>query len=711
MKILNKFIWSKKEPLNKNDIWFDGSTWRMYTEEAWQSFTLPVDAADKVAKVIENASEVYQEKLNAGYGIIIEGNTISLDMSSIDINTTYNIGSIQLFDDIISSQNTYYLTTEDIEAIKGGKLITTTYGDITIPAFGVSGSGTIIHMYFYVESKLYNIGIVDDGVTPCIFPYFCNETDILLYRDDFLSEISENSVQNKVITAELNKKLNKTDVATINGQSLTGGGNIVIPTYDDGEIKQQITELSEEHNDLNYEVTAIPHVMIGKYSSTTAGNLLSFFDYAPRSSTQPIARYSDKFDIVGVESVYDIIFLDQDNIVTRRNGYARSFNSGEVAMIVIFINENNPNGYSQLRVLQGVTLTEKLEVVYKDIDISSVMSGNSIQDVILDGYYDPSGNFVPNSTYKALPLLPNFNDSLFIDMHKWKVVSLGVRCLDSEKKYIGDAVRNEYDAKIRFDALANTAYYGVYWNPTDAAEDYSKHFILGLEYPQLYNLLTKENGGEENGGEEIDAEKLSLIDYIPSVNMYNPNDVDALVGAYISDGNILNSATYDSSGYIAVKENTTYYNAADSARSYRFVNFYDSSKKFLSQVQDDTGLNLNSFTTPTGCAYIRVTVYANYERTHFVANISANYTPYSPQLGTDGKKVATIDEVGNTLYGKKWCVVGDSFSADFPKGYADDWYYENGTSKVYGRQLVAERLQHRPMVVLPIHSALTYTRI
>lgn len=77
MKILNKFIWSKKEPSNKNDIWFDGSTWRMYTEEAWQSFTLPIDTADKVVKMLENASEVYQEKLNAGEGIIIENNVIS----------------------------------------------------------------------------------------------------------------------------------------------------------------------------------------------------------------------------------------------------------------------------------------------------------------------------------------------------------------------------------------------------------------------------------------------------------------------------------------------------------------------------------------------------------------------------------------------------------------------------------------------------------
>ena len=89
MKILNKFIWSKKEPKNKNDIWFDGSTWRMYTEEAWQSFTLPVDAADKVAKVLENASEVYQEKLDAGYGIVIEGNTIS-----VDNNILYDDGDV-----------------------------------------------------------------------------------------------------------------------------------------------------------------------------------------------------------------------------------------------------------------------------------------------------------------------------------------------------------------------------------------------------------------------------------------------------------------------------------------------------------------------------------------------------------------------------------------------------------------------------------------
>ena len=175
MKIFNKFIWSKKEPSNKNDIWFDGSTWRMYTEEAWQSFTLPVDAADKVAKVIENASEVYQEKLNAGYGIIIEGNTISVDDSNV---------------------------WEAIETLQQNKV-------------------EQIHLNDYVPL-------------------------------DRWASTSQVLIEN---ISELNStKLNKTDVATINGQSLIEGGNIVI---DDTEIKQQITELHVEMQRMYEELKAM----------------------------------------------------------------------------------------------------------------------------------------------------------------------------------------------------------------------------------------------------------------------------------------------------------------------------------------------------------------------------------------------------------------------------------------------------------------------
>lgn len=182
MKIFNKFIWSKKEPSNKNDIWFDGSTWRMYTEEAWQSFTLPIDAADTLTKMLENASEVYQEKLNAGYGIIIEGNTISVDDSI-------------LYDDSD--------VWEAIETLQQNKVEQTQLNE-------------------YVPLDRY-----------------ASTAQVLMENINELDSI----------------KLNKTDVATINGKSLIEGGNIVIPTggesYDDTEIKQQITELSVEIDEIS----------------------------------------------------------------------------------------------------------------------------------------------------------------------------------------------------------------------------------------------------------------------------------------------------------------------------------------------------------------------------------------------------------------------------------------------------------------------------
>ena len=54
MRIFNKFIESKKEPSNKNDIWFDGSVVRIYKEEEWYTVTLSKEALEKLVKYAEN---------------------------------------------------------------------------------------------------------------------------------------------------------------------------------------------------------------------------------------------------------------------------------------------------------------------------------------------------------------------------------------------------------------------------------------------------------------------------------------------------------------------------------------------------------------------------------------------------------------------------------------------------------------------------------
>lgn len=54
MKIFNKFVESKKEPSNKNDIWFDGSVVRLYEAGEWYTVTLSKEALEKLVKYAEN---------------------------------------------------------------------------------------------------------------------------------------------------------------------------------------------------------------------------------------------------------------------------------------------------------------------------------------------------------------------------------------------------------------------------------------------------------------------------------------------------------------------------------------------------------------------------------------------------------------------------------------------------------------------------------
>lgn len=77
MKIFNKILWGIKPPENKSDIWFDGDVFKIYRKGDWEAITIEIDAASKLADVIKNINDVYQTKLNAGDGIVLEDSKIS----------------------------------------------------------------------------------------------------------------------------------------------------------------------------------------------------------------------------------------------------------------------------------------------------------------------------------------------------------------------------------------------------------------------------------------------------------------------------------------------------------------------------------------------------------------------------------------------------------------------------------------------------------
>lgn len=119
--------------------------------------------------------------------------------------------------------------------------------------------------------------------------------------DSSLSTTSENPVKNKVITEELNKKANKTDIATINGQPLTNGGNIEVVTgsYDDTEIKGKLTELAGKVNEKQDALNAGQGISINHDTKTISCTLdTTIFKVVDSLPTSPTSSDENKIHLV-----------------------------------------------------------------------------------------------------------------------------------------------------------------------------------------------------------------------------------------------------------------------------------------------------------------------------------------------------------------------------------------------------------------------------
>ena len=168
-----------------------------------------------------------------------------------------------------------------------------------------------------------------------------------------------------------------------------------------------------------------------------------------------------------------------------------------------------------------------------------------------------------------------------------------------------------------------------------------------------------------------------------SANLFNKNDADVVIGKYLTGNTFYTDANYNVSGYIPVSPGTTYYGASGT-QPFRFAEYYDSGKNYLSGVNIP---NSSQFTTPASCAFVRVTFYADRYATAQVAATSTAYVAYSRFLqtvrGSGDNAVATLKDVntysGNVLAGKKWVACGDSFThGDFSNAPDNDYYIESG---------------------------------
>ena len=185
---------------------------------------------ESVARKSEIAT-INGKSITKGGNIVIEG--------------AHNIGSIDLFEQIIAQKQNYDLTLEDKEAILNGKVITTSVGNGTVPTISINSMGeNAVVLIFHFNERLYEMFVMWTDTLCYINGVLSFTQATKLFADSELSETSENSVQNKVVTERLSELSENVDrnYAQI-GSVGTDVGELAAKVYSQGA---ELTELSAE---------------------------------------------------------------------------------------------------------------------------------------------------------------------------------------------------------------------------------------------------------------------------------------------------------------------------------------------------------------------------------------------------------------------------------------------------------------------------------
>lgn len=490
--------------------------------------------------------------------------------------------------------------------------------------------------------------------------------------DQELSSTSVNPVQNKVITEELNKKVNKTDIATVNGQPLTEGGNIevVADSYDDTELKEQVAEL-EDAVTLQGTKTSLNEAEIGQLKDSKA----------------------DK------EGYYSSLVAGAaENLInTSGDGVVREFTydtAGGTADI--------GTGTAIIKRMRGKSLVwnQRLKLTPKTLTSAGVTATISEDGrVTISGQNDGTGSSV---LYLAS------NIEFGAAGHKYAYIAVGVNDGANWGKYgtyFQGVAAEAYQTMVRdgvghiFTATAERASSLIYaiW-PSVAHTDCSF-------YPMLFDLTQMFGAGNEpatieefkslfprddyayNAGEVIhfNGRRLLTTGFNQWDEQWRNGHYASLTGKYSSS-----SQSVCNVNPIRVLPNQEYYNArAVNIYIESFAFFYDADMNFISM----TNMGNGRFTTPANAVYMNFYFAAGQYGTTYNNDICINlswsgyrngeYEPYEEHIlelpyGVygDGLKSAgtAYDEVTEERYVKRIGVV-DLGTLDWTKASSGGVFY------------------------------------
>lgn len=398
--------------------------------------------------------------------------------------------------------------------------------------------------------------------------------------DSALSTTSENSVQNKVVTKELEKKVNKTDIATINGQPLTEGGNIevVADSYDDTELKEQIADLSDAVTRQGTK-TALNEAEIGQLKDSKADKE-GYYSSLVAGAAENLVNTSG--DGVVRELTYDTAGGTADigtgtAIIKRMRGKSLVWN--QLIKLKVGTSTN-----------KGLTFTIDSEVVINGIsEAAGALSFASITPYLIKGhkYYlagCPSGG--TSTTYYLTDQTNAYdygNGVIFTATY-----ASGER-----------AIVLRYGADVTF---SNLVFRPVLF-------DLTQMFGAGNEPATIeeFKRLFPRDDYSYNEGEVIHFNGRRLL--TTGFNQWDEQREEGSIGTASTGGvNEDGPSAWRTTGYIRVFPNTAYYiNAGGINKSVR-ARFYDAAKQYITSYSANGKEVLSDtiFTTKANVAYMRL---------------------------------------------------------------------------------------------------------
>lgn len=223
MKIYNKFVESKKEPQNKNDIWFDGEVFNIYKEGKWQAFTFRVSDAEAVIRIVREFVAYYNNDIKPTVQETQEAAArietyVSLAIEATETSTRNN----ELF---------VKLNTQLAELFSELQSL-------------IDASNTAISSAQEAASLASSQAKLTQQATQETLEATVNANNAI-NTINTLVETLEEIINNKVDKIH-GKGLSTNDYTTSEKDKLAS-----LENYNDSEIKSQLTELSEKVNELD----------------------------------------------------------------------------------------------------------------------------------------------------------------------------------------------------------------------------------------------------------------------------------------------------------------------------------------------------------------------------------------------------------------------------------------------------------------------------